>query len=248
MTLKRKKKREYSKNLKIFRGVLDEKTLLTLHGLMNRGVFKNVIGVVKEGKESIILSGSTHTGKTVAIKVYCTNACEFKTIWRYLIGDPRFRAVKKSRRFVVNLWCQREFKNLKLAKESGVNCPDPIAFKENVLVMGFIGERGVPAPRLIDITPEKPKEVYIEVLKNLKKLVKSGLIHGDLSAYNILFFKKPYFIDLSHGTLIDNPMSKELLERDIKNINSYFSKLNIRLKEPNKIYTDLKQIIEKKGR
>ncbi len=72
------------------------------------------------------------------------------------------------------------------------------------------------------------------------------MVHGDLSAYNILLWGRPYFIDFSHGTTADNQMALELLKRDVKNINSYFSKLNLHLKQPEKIYEELKGIIEKK--
>jgi len=245
MVLKRKKKREYYKEFKIVRGVFDERTLLVLYRLLNRKKI-TVESLVKEGKESIILSGLTKDKEWVAIKVYRTEACDFKTIWKYLVGDPRFHRITKKRRTIVNLWCQREFKNLKIAQEANVNSPKPLFFDENILIMIFIGKDGIVAPRLIDIIPDKPKELYELVLKNLKNLVKAGLVHGDLSAYNILLLNEPYFIDFSHGTTLSNPLALELLKRDVKNLNSYFSKLNIPLKNPKKIYKELNQIIKEK--
>ena len=244
MVLKRKKKREYYKEFKIVRGVFDERTLLVLYRLLNK---KQISGesAIKEGKESVILSGLTKQKEWVAIKVYRTEACNFKTMWKYLVGDPRFRRVKKRRRSIVSLWCQREFKNLKVAYEAGVDCPKPLFFKENILIMSFIGE-GLAAPRLIDVKPESPERVYKKVLKNLRRLAESGLIHGDLSAYNILLLDKPYFIDFSHGTTINSPLASELLERDIKNVNAYFSKLDIAVKDSEKIYKALNQLLKEK--
>ena len=204
--------------------------------------------MVKEGKESVILSGLTSEKKWVAIKVYRAEACDFKKMWKYLIGDPRFEGLKKRSRTMVNLWCKREFKNLKIAVKAGVNCPKPIAFSENVLIMSFIGEDGSPAPRLIDVILEDALPIYKIIINDLKKLIKSGMVHGDLSAYNIVLWYKPYFIDFSHGTTIDNQMALELLKRDIKNINSYFSKLNLNLKQPEKVYEELKKTLEKKVR
>lgn len=245
MVLKRKRKREYYKEFKIVHGVFDEKTLLALYKLLNKTKI-TVESLIKEGKESVVLSGLTPEKKWVAIKVYRTEACEFKKIWKYLIGDPRFKCLKKKKRTIVNLWCKREFKNLKIASEAGVNCPEAITSRENILIMSFIGEDGSPAPRLIDLILEDPSPVYKGVIKDLKKLIKAGIVHGDLSAYNILLHDKPYFIDLSHGTTIDNQMALELLKRDVKNINSYFSKLNLHLKRPEKVYEELKKVIEKK--
>ena len=245
MVLKRKRKREYYKEFKIVHGVFDEHTVLVLYRLLNKTKIR-VESLVKEGKESVILSGLTPEKKWVAIKVYRTEGCEFKKMWKYLIGDPRFKGLKKKKRTIVNLWCKREFKNLKIAVKAGVNCPEPITSRENILIMGFIGENGIPAPRLIDVIIEDARPIYKEVIKDLKKLTKSGIVHGDLSAYNILLWGKPYFIDFSHGTTVDNQMALELLKRDVKNINSYFSKLNLHLKHPERLYEELKKVIEKK--
>lgn len=248
MVLKRKKKREYEKELKIFGGAFDERTLLTLYRLLNRGVFDEVVGVVKEGKESVVLSGLTKEKRWVAIKVYRTEACNFKAMWRYLVGDPRFLSIKKSRRAVVNIWCQREFKNLKTALKVGVSCPKPLAYKENVLVMEFLGKDGAVAPRLIDIKPRNPKKIYEKVLEDLKKLAKANLVHGDLSAYNVLLFdNEPYFIDLSHGTTPKSPFFVDFLRRDVKNINVYFAKLNVAVRDDQEIQEELLHLARRDG-
>ncbi len=247
MVLKRKRKREYYKEFKTVHGVFDEHTLLVLYKLLNKTKI-TVESLVKEGKESVILSGLTPRKEWVAIKVYRTEACDFKKMWKYLIGDPRFKGLKKRKRTIVNLWCKREFKNLKIAVKAGANCPEPITSRENILIMGLIGENGTPAPRLIDVILEDASPVYKDVIRDLKKLTKSGIVHGDLSAYNILLWDKPYFIDFSHGTTANNQMALELLKRDVKNINSYFSKLNLHLKQPEKVYEELKRVIEKKVR
>jgi len=203
--------------------------------------------MLEEGKEAVVLSGITEQKEWVAIKVYRVEACDFKKMWKYLVEDPRFTGLTKRTRTVVNIWCQREFKNMKIAQGAGVNCPKPLAYQDNVLIMSFIGDNGILAPRLIDIMPDDPEELYKMVLENLKKLVNAGLIHGDLSAYNILLWEEPYFIDFSHGTTLKNQIALELLKRDIKNINSYFSKLNIALKDPEDIFKDLMKIIKQKS-
>jgi RIO kinase 1 len=95
--------------------------------------------------------------------------------------------------------------------------------------------------------PDDSEELYKMVLENLRKLVNARLIHGDLSAYNILLWDEPYFIDFSQGTTLKNQMALELLKRDIKNINSYFSKLNIAVKDPEDIFKDLMKIIKEKS-
>ena len=248
MVLKRKRKREYYKEFKIVHGVFDEHTLLILYKLLNETKI-TAESLIKEGKESVILSGLTPEKKWVAIKVYRTEGCDFKKMWRYLIGDRRFKRLKKKKRTIVNLWCKREFRNLKTAFKAGVSCPEPITFRENVLIMSFIGhgKYGIQSLRLIDLILEDPLPVYRKIIRDLKKLVKAGIVHGDLSAYNILLWYKPYFIDFSHGTTIDNQIALELLKRDLKNINSYFSKLNLHLKQPEMLYGELKAVIKKKA-
>jgi RIO kinase 1 len=65
---------------------------------------------------------------------------------------------------------------------------------------------------------------------------KAELVHGDISAFNVLIHKnKPYIIDLGQGILTEHPNALEYLKRDIKNIVRYFKKYNIRADE-NKIY------------
>jgi RIO kinase 1 len=243
MTLTRKD--ESRKEFKIFHGVFDERSMMNLYQLLGKNGI-TAESIIKEGKESVILSGLTHDKQWVAIKVYCTKACNFKALWKYLMGDPRFKKIGKNIRKIVNVWCQREFKNLRTARWAGVNCPKPLFFRENALIMEFIGENNIAAPRLTDITPEYPNSVYKEVISNLEKLVKAGLVHGDLSAYNILFYDKTYFIDFSHGTTLDNEIAPELLKRDIKNINYYFSKLNVNLIDDEELYNKLIKFFKKK--
>jgi RIO kinase 1 len=244
MVLKRKRKREYYKEFKIFHGVFDENTMMVLYRLLNKNRI-SVESLIKEGKESVILSGKSKEGDWVAIKVYRIEACDFKSMWKYLVFDPRFQKAKKNKFAVVKLWCQREFRNLNVADAAGVNCPKSYDFMDNVLITSFIGDGKDFAPMLIDIVPKNLEELYEEVLDNLRKLINAGLVHGDLSAYNILFWDKIYFIDFSHGTMINSPIALDLLKRDIKNVNSYFSKLGINT-DTEKIYKELEQVIKEK--
>ncbi|MBL7169964.1 MAG: serine protein kinase RIO, partial [Candidatus Aenigmarchaeota archaeon] len=199
--------------------------------------------LIKEGKESVVFSGLTQEKEWIAIKVYRTQVMDFKRISKYLLGDPRFGKIPKTRRAFIYTWCRREYKNLQIASRGGVSCPESIACSQNTLIMSFIGENGLPSPRMIDVRLKNPEEVYKLVIKDLKKLSKVGLIHGDLSVYNILFKNGPVFIDFSHGTTKKNPIAPELLRRDIKNINSYFTKLNIRVVNSEKLYKDLIKLL-----
>jgi len=233
MVHKRKRTRDYSKDLK---------TRLTLYKVLSKKQIQ-IQSLIKEGKESVVFSGLTKDKELVIIKVYRTQVMDFKTIAKYLLGDPRFGRIQRNRRNFIYTWCRREYKNLQIASRAGVDCPKPITHSDNILIMSFVGEDGLAAPRIIDVRLKNPEEVYKLIIKNMKKLSKTGLIHGDLSVYNILFENGPVFIDFSHTTTPRNPIAPELLKRDVENINSYFTKLDIPVINSEKLYKDLIKLL-----
>ncbi|OYT31771.1 hypothetical protein B6U93_03010 [Candidatus Woesearchaeota archaeon ex4484_78] len=90
--------------------------------------------------------------------------------------------------------------------------------------MEFVGG-DVPAPRVIKAVPVEPRAFALEVIVQMKKLFKAGLVHADLSGFNILNYDdKPVFIDFSQATPLNNPRAGEFLDRDIKNVCSLFKK------------------------
>ena len=211
---------------------------------MVKGFVKTVESIAKEGKESVVLSGKDANGKWLAIKIYRIEYSNFRRMWEYLTEDPRFSNVKKSRRSVVYNWCRREFKNLKIAYSASVSCPKPITFNENVLVTEFIGKNGILAPMLIDLkfSQRDAQLIYEAALNEIEKILKAGLVHTDFSAYNILFFDKIFIIDFSQAVTFKHERVKEFLKRDIKNINSYFKKLDVRLEDEEELFNNLIKI------
>ncbi|MDO8660399.1 MAG: RIO1 family regulatory kinase/ATPase, partial [Candidatus Woesearchaeota archaeon] len=143
--------------------------------------------------------------------------------------DPRFPSLHKNRRQVLSAWCQREFRNLLKAREAGVRVPTPFAASNNVLVMEFIGDET--AAQKLHTEPSKtPKAFYDEVVKNMRLLNNAGLVHGDLSQFNILNYNnEPVLIDFSQTTTRENPNFEEYLERDIKNVSAYFAKQGVKV-------------------
>jgi len=243
--LRRKIRLEDVKEFKIERKVFDDKTLFAIYKLMLKGVVNSAESMVREGKESLVISGKDKKGKWLALKIYRTKHCDFKSMWKYLIADHRFSRIKKNRRNVVYNWCKREFRNLKIAFKAKVSCPKPIAFYENVLVTKFIGKNGKPAPRLVDVrlSKEDAKYLYRLVLKEMKKLYKAGLVHADLSGWNILLHKgKIFLFDLSQTVTLRHPLAKEFLRRDLKNINSYFKKFEVEVKSEQEFIDSLPKV------
>ncbi len=142
-----------------------------------------------------------------------------------------YRQVRKQRRKVVFAWAHREFRNLLKAREAEVRVPTPYTVMSNILIMEFIGNEQA-AQKLNKDKPEKPKEFFKEVVEQMRKLYKAGLIHADLSGFNILNYnQKPVFIDMSQATPLDNPNAQEYLKRDVHNICELFKKWGVKAEE-----------------
>ena len=210
---------------KIYKNVFDNFTLRTLYKLSTEGHFQNLISPVMIGKEANIFLASTNSEEMVIVKIYRLHSCNFNKMFSYIKTDPRFQQLKNQKRMIIFKWVQREYRNLLLAREK-ISVPQPIAFMNNVLVMESIGNNR-PAPQLKDSPPENIKQFSKRILGDVDKLTKLGLVHGDLSEFNILNFKeKPYYIDFSQSTSTKDPHALEYLERDINNITRFFKKYN----------------------
>ena len=223
--------------------VFDKSTLLSLEKLISNQVIDILDFPISTGKEGNVFRGVTPKKKLVAVKIFRTSTSTFKHISEYIVGDPRFKSLRKTRRDIVFTWTKKEFKNLELLEKIGVRAPKPIIFTNNVLVMSYIGEARKPAPMLKDVVLENPKEVFDTIIEYISKMYKKArLVHGDISAFNILIYRKrPYLIDVGQGVLLDHPNSYEFLKRDINNIVDYFKKYKI-IADKDKIY---QKIIEK---
>jgi len=224
--MKEKRSEEYE----VLEEVFDRSTLMVIYDFLNKGVIDEIYGVVKAGKESRIYWGKNKEGKDLAIKIYLTVSAEFrKGMLKYIEGDPRFKAVKRDTRSLIFTWAQKEFKNLEQATAAGVRVPKPIAVRNNVLIMEFIGKNGVCAPSMKESPPEKPEKTYRTLLNYLKKLYcKAELVHGDLSEYNVMIWKnKPVIFDVSQAVPLSHPLAETLLYRDLKNLNRFFKRLDV---------------------
>ena len=213
---------------KISEGVFDRSTLMSLYKLTTKGNLDQLDGIIATGKESNVYYGLLKN-REIAIKIYCIETSDFKVMEKYVKGDRRFHGWR-NRRQLIYTWAKKEFSNLNMiyGKAGGITrCPEPIAVHNNVLVMEFIGENTIAAPKLKNMPPENPKKYFNEIIKCIREIYSIGIVHGDLSEYNILNYNSPVFIDFSMGVLLDHPLADELLKRDIKNILNYFRKFGI---------------------
>jgi len=212
--------------------VFDQATRMVIYELLNSGVLYEVHGVVNAGKEARVYWGTNKEGKDLAVKVYLTASAEFrKGMFKYIEGDYRFKGVKRDTRSMIFAWAQKEFRNLEQADRAKVRVPKPVAVKNNVLVMEFIGKDGVNAPSLKEQAPDDPEKVYGVLLTFLKRLYsKADLVHGDLSEYNVMMWKgKPVIFDVAQAVPTSHPMAEFFLRRDLTNVNRFFSRLGVKV-------------------
>jgi RIO kinase 1 len=211
--------------------VMDKRTRLMLYRLLNSGVLKEINGVISTGKESNVYHATlTREGPggeelepiEVAIKVFKTTLSEFKNRTEYMPTSHK----RQNPRKIIRLWAEKELANLKDMKEHGMRCPTPILGREHILVMTFCGKDGVPAPHLKDaeLSEDKVRELYLECILAMRHMFQEvHLVHGDLSEYNILYFKGHLqFIDVSQAVRTDHGNSLEYLRRDCDNITNFF--------------------------
>ena len=218
-------------------GMLDQWTEKNLRKLMLKGVIGDIISEVGVGKESRVYLALTPKNEKVAVKIFFPQSISFKKHKSYILGDHRFKSFRNNPYQIVKTWCSKEFRNLKRCFKAGVTVPEPLAFEGNILVMEFIGEME-PAPLLKDLTLEKPREVLIQLIENIRKLwQKARLVHGDLSEYNVMVWcGKAYIIDWSSALERSHPRAFQLLIRDLKNILNYF--------EGNGVIVDFNEVLE----
>ncbi|KAK3770258.1 hypothetical protein RRG08_029914 [Elysia crispata] len=213
--------------------VLDPRTRMILYRLLSKGTLQEINGAISTGKEANVYHATARDGSDKAIKIYKTSILIFKDRDRYVSGEFRFRHgyCKSNPRKMVRLWAEKEMRNLMRMYKAGIPCPEPILLKNNVLLMDFIGEDGVPAPRLKDanLQESKAREVYLETILMVRRLYhECRLVHGDLSEFNMLFCKgQAYIIDVSQSVEHDHPHAMEFLRNDITNITEFFRKLNV---------------------
>jgi RIO kinase 1 len=209
---------------KVEDSVFDEATLGALYKLVQDGYIDAFGGPLSTGKEANVYLAQGPESE-VAVKVYRINASDFRTMRDYLDGDPRFEGIGSDKKKVVVAWTKKEFANLKRARAAGVRVPEPIAVQRNVLVMEFLGRDGERAHRLSEVDVENPETAYEVVREYMRRLYDAGLVHGDLSEYNLVIHEGELAVlDLGQAVTVHHPNYREFLERDCRNVASFFSR------------------------
>ena len=201
---------------RVFDAVFDRSTLMSLHKLMQAGEIETVDYPIARGKEAHVFHATTNQGPA-AVKIFHTTNAVFKSLAKYIDGDPRFGGLKRRHRELVKIWVRKEYRNLRRMRKAGIRVPRPRAILNNVLVMDLIGDESEPSPRLKDITIDDPKGVFDDLLEILAVCWQTcDLAHADFSEYNILWYDgEPWVIDVGQAVVSAHPSSNEFLVRDV---------------------------------
>ncbi|KAF6755888.1 atypical/RIO/RIO1 protein kinase [Ephemerocybe angulata] len=209
--------------------VLDPRTRLILFKMIGRGLLDEVNGCVSTGKEANVYHALTPTKDHLALKIYKTSILVFKDRSKYVTGEYRFRrGYSRNPRKMVRLWAEKEMRNLRRLRAAGIDAPEPLEVRENVLVMSFVGNEGWASPRLKDteLTPEQLTPLYLQLVLTVRKIFHvCKLVHADLSEYNILYHNGAlWIIDVSQSVEHDHPAAFDFLRTDLQNVEEFFGR------------------------
>ncbi len=203
-----------------------------LQPLIDDGVIDAVLRPLKSGKEAsvyVVRSGA----ETLCAKVYKNMAHRsFQARVQYqegrkFRGSRQARAIAKSTKFgrreQETEWKNTEVDALYRLAGAGVRVPQPRGFFHGVLLMELItDEQGDNAPRLgeVELAPERARAFHAELMRDVVRMLCLGLIHGDLSEYNVLVTPRgPVIIDLPQVvSAAGNNAARAMLLRDVHNI------------------------------
>jgi RIO kinase 1 len=235
--------------------------LSSLASFYDKGLITDVLSLVKGGKEANVYCCEAHpaTGLgLLAAKVYrprmfrnLRNDKMYQQGREVLTADGRpagkeagriARAIRNKSGYGMEAahtsWLMHEFVALERLYQAGAAVPRPLAGSDNAVLMTYHGDEGRPAPTLnsVSLEPAEAKALFAEVLRNVELMLQHEMIHGDLSAYNILYWARPgggpgqiTIIDFPQVVnLHSNPKARFVLRRDIERTCEYFEKQGVR--------------------
>lgn len=213
----------------------------------------DVLRVVKGGKEATVYCCRAHpeTGHDlVAAKVYrprqfrtFKNDADYKWGRPVVAGDGKairdrrmLKAVRQGSRAGTaashTSWLAHEFTTMQILHAAGAPVPVPIALDENALLMSYLGDEHHPAPTLSEVrVPRDSAPTLLQrILTTVETMLQHDRIHGDLSAYNVLYWEGQVTV-IDFPQVIDaygNPNAFRFLTRDVERVCSYFARLGVR--------------------
>lgn len=209
-----------------------------LESLVYDGVIDAVVCSLKSGKEASVYVVEAR-GEICCAKVYKeAHKRSFKKAAQYQEGrkvrnSRQARAMSKGSRYgrqeQEEAWQNAEVSALYRLQAAGVRVPTPYGFYDGVLLMELIRDAdGNVAPRLNDVTElaeDIARDYHGRLIQDIVRMLCAGLVHGDLSEYNVLVDTQgPVIIDLPQAVdAAGNNNARRMLERDVDNMTGYFA-------------------------
>ena len=215
--------------------------------------FDDVLRMVKGGKEASVYlcQGNATSGlEFVAAKVYRPRMFRsLKNDWLYREGRGNLdesgrkitnkgmlHAMQKKTGYGLELlhtsWLEHEYQSLSILHAAGADVPRPLASDSNAILMSYYGDEVMGAPTLndVDLDPTEARELYERVVHNIELMLANGKIHGDLSAFNILYWDgKIVLIDFPQTIQPDeNRSAYNIFERDVVRVGEYFQRQGVK--------------------
>lgn len=195
----------------------------TVEGILSSGLATEVVGLISAGKEADVYLGR-YSGAPLAIKVYRL----YRTSHR---GGGPIKADSMGWR------AAHEFEMTRQAWKGGARVPAPARRVENMFSMRYLGDGEGPAPRLQDVRLEHPRPFLDQLLEAVEALANAGVVHGDLSAFNVLVHDEaPWLIDFSEAFRIDRigrsswirlTEATDALRHGLRALHSYFGRYGL---------------------
>ncbi len=185
------------------------------------GLATDVLFQLKAGKEASIFLADWK-GYPILLKAY--------RFWQTAQASKKKNVYAPAK---MEALAAKEFDILSLCFKKGMNVPTPIGRVGNYLTMRLIGDGTKPAPQLRNVYLDDPEAALDTILDQYLIMYRDAhYTHGDLSAYNILWWDdRPWIIDVPQAYKVDvycDMMKVEaLLRRDIRNVLSYFAQYRI---------------------
>ncbi len=203
-----------------------------------------VVGMINDGKEATVYLCRARPIAEVeflAAKMYRARKFRaFSNETTYIntekVRDRRMaKAMRQKSRHgrdaVHHQWIGREWQMLETLHDAGASVPKPYMQCSDGILMEFIGRDTERAPALAEVRleTEEAQRIFPIVVRDIEIMLECGVVHGDLSAYNVLYLDgTPRMIDLPQATRIDDAVDPwALFHRDVSNICEYFRKRGV---------------------
>lgn len=220
--------------------------MAAIQEFIDEAMVSRVLNVIKSGKEATVYRCRAHPTlgpKFVAAKVY--HGAQFRNFsnadvyneGRLILNGQVRRAVEGRTEFGREaqsaIWTTYEYDTLCTLFDAGAAVPEPFAQTDKAILMEYITKDGAAAPQLasVSLDREESEAVWESVVGTIRLALSLNLVHGDLSAYNVLYGDAgPVIIDLPQA--IDprfNNSARRLFERDVRNVAKFCSRSGARI-------------------